>query len=80
MRFVNAIAVCVILLGALILVGHLAGQLREGYATKESLLIGAVCLAFGILLSTIANVGMRLDRVEDRLKRSSDERRDSDLD
>ena len=76
----NAIAVCVILLGELILVGHLAGQLREGYATKESLLIGVVCLAFGILLSTIANVGMKLDRFEARLRRSSDEPRDPDLD
>ena len=77
MKFLNAIAACFILVGVLNLAGHLAGQLREGYATTESLIIGGCSLAFGVLLSAVANVGIKLNRIENRLKRSSDDQTDT---
>ena len=67
MKFLNAIGACLILVGTLNLCGHLAGQLREGFETPESLIIGGGCLAFGILLSALAAIGMKLDRIERRL-------------
>ena len=80
MRFLNSIAVCMILVGAFTLAGHLAGQLREGSGTYESLIIGGGCLAFGVLLSAVANVGIKLNRIENRLNGSSDDESDSLLD
>ena len=80
MQFLNAVAACSILLGVLILAGFLSGQIREGYATTNSLVFGSGLLAFGVLLSAIANVGIKLNRIEDRLKRSSDDDSDTPLD
>ncbi len=77
MQFLNAIAACSILVGVVNLVGHLAGQFREGYATTESLIIGGCSLAFGVLLSAVANVGIKLNRIENRLKQSADDESDS---
>jgi hypothetical protein len=77
MQFLNAIAACSILVGIVNLAGHLAGQLREGHATTESLILGGCALAFGVLLSAVANVGIKLNRIENRLKRSSDDQADA---
>ena len=77
MQSLNAIGVCLVLVGALNLAGHLAGQIREGYAPYETLVIGGCCLAFGVLLSAIANVGIKLNRIEKRLNQSGDDESDS---
>ena len=77
MHFLNAIAACCILVGVLKLAEHLGGQLNEGSATTESLIIGGGSLAFGLLLCGVANVGIKLNRIEDRLRRSSDEPTDT---
>lgn len=80
MRFLNAVAACSILVGVLNLVEHIAGQMREGSATIESLIIGVCCLAFGVLLSAIANVGIKLNRIEKQMNRSPDDESGSLLD
>ena len=42
--------------------------------------IAACLILVGVLLSAIANVGMKLNRIEDRLRRPSDDKSDSILD
>jgi hypothetical protein len=61
------------LAGGFTLAGHLAGQIREGFGTAESLIIGGCCLAFGVLLSAVVNIGITLNRIEKRLKGSTDD-------
>ena len=73
MQFLNSIAICLILVGGFILAGHLAGQIRGGHGTVVSLIIGGCCLAFGVLLSAVANIGITLNRIEKRLKGSADD-------
>ena len=80
MQLLNGIAVCLILVGALNLAGHLAGQIREGFAPYQTLIIGGCCLAFGVLLSAVANIGIKLNRIEKRLNQSADDESDSLLD
>lgn len=76
MQFLNAVAVCTIVVGVLML----AETFRAGHETIGSLIAGGGIVAFGVLLSAIANVGMKLNRIEDRLRRPSDDKSDSILD
>ena len=69
MRFLNAIAGS-IFGGGLILAGFLAAQLRTGYPSEVSLIIGVFFLAFGLLLMPITVIGIKLNRIEDRLNQA----------
>jgi len=60
-----AIFVCVV--GAILLLSHLAGQLREGYASQSTLIAGAACLGVGLLFAVLADLGIRLHRLEQRV-------------
>lgn len=73
MRFLNAIAACLILFGLLELASHLAAQIRVGAAEEQTLLVGGGSLVVGVLLSAIANVGMKLDRIRERLEGTGEE-------
>ena len=73
MQFLNAIAVCMVLVGAL----NLAGDLRAGHSSTQSFVMAVGCIGFGVLLSAIANVGIKLNRIDKRLKGSSDDQADT---
>ena len=70
MQFLNVISVCMILVGGISLTAHLSSQFRVGSGTGESLFIGVGCLAFGLLLLAIANIGIKLNRIQRELKGS----------
>ena len=71
MQLLNGIAACSILIGALNLVGFLGSQMGAGHATGGSLVFGGGLLAYGVLLSGIANVGIKLNRIERRLRQGA---------
>jgi len=76
MQFLNAIAACLILVGGLNLAGSLRGSGHEfgGFG------VAVVCLGFGVLLSAVANIGIKLNRIEKRLAQSSDDPAETSLD
>lgn len=53
--------------GVLLLLGHLAGQMRVGSASGWSLLVGAGCLLAGLVGTLLFSILIRLDRIERRL-------------
>lgn len=63
----SGVAILLAVGGALSLVGHLAGQIREGHASDLSLVAGGACFAAGILLLVLADLGARLVRIEMKL-------------
>lgn len=63
----RGVAVLLILGGAFSLLSHLAGQVREGWASSLSLTGGACALIFGILFFILADLGCRLVRLETKL-------------
>lgn len=71
----QAIGACLIAAGCLALLAHLAGLLREGYASMSSLIGGAVSLVVGIIFVVLSDLGTRLLRIE--AGRDSEERRES---
>lgn len=77
MQFLNSIAACCILIGILNLAGFLGSQMGAGHATGDSLVFGGGLLAYGVLLSGVANVGIKLNRIESRLRRSADDSADA---
>lgn len=77
MQFLNGIAACSILIGVLNLAGFLGSQMGAGHATGGSLFFGGGLLAYGVLLSGIANVGIKLNRIERRLGQGGDDAADA---
>lgn len=63
----NAVAVILTVVGALALLGHLAGQIREGHASEASLVGGLGALVLGILFLVLADLGARAARIEAKL-------------
>ena len=72
MQFVNAIALCLILVGA----WFFAENQRAGHSTIESFILAVGCVGFGVLLFAISRIGIKLDRIENRLKGSPDHESD----
>jgi hypothetical protein len=73
MQLLNAIAACCILVGVLNLAGFLGSQMGAGHATGGSLIFGGGLLAYGVMLSGVANVGIKLNRIEQRLRERADD-------
>ncbi len=75
MQFLNVVAACLILVSGL----NLAGSLQPS-RSQESFFLHAVCLGFGVLLSAVANIGIKLNRIENRLKKLSKDKPETLLD
>lgn len=63
----RGVSVLLILGGVFSLLSHLAGQVREGWASSLSLTGGGCALIFGILFAVLADIGCRLVRLEVKL-------------
>lgn len=63
----NGIGVLLTVLGALSLLGHLAGQIGKGSASAASLVGGCGSFLLGLVLLVLADLGTRLVRIETRL-------------
>jgi hypothetical protein len=63
----TGVAILLTVGGALSLLGHLAGQIRQGHASDLSLVAGGACFAAGIILLVLADLGTRLVRIEMKL-------------
>lgn len=61
------------LVGAILLLSHLAGQIKEGYASQSTLIAGAACLGIGLLFTVLADLGIRLHRLEQRAGKVEEE-------
>ena len=70
------LAIMAVLVGILLLVGHLAGKIREGYADIP-LMDGAILVGVGLLFATLGTLGIRLDRMERKLGDQKNDRLDS---
>jgi multisubunit Na+/H+ antiporter MnhB subunit len=60
-----AIFVCAV--GMILLLSHVAGQLREGFASRSTSIGGAGCLGIGLLFAVLADLGTLLHRLEQRV-------------
>ncbi len=58
------LAIFVSLVGAVLLLTHLAGQLREGSASRYTLIGGAASFGIGLLFAVLGDLGIRLHRLE----------------
>jgi hypothetical protein len=58
------LAIFVFLVGVVLLIDHLAGQIREGYASPWSLIGGAASIVTGLLFAVLGDLGIRLHRIE----------------
>jgi hypothetical protein len=56
--------------GAILMISHLAGQLREGFASGWSLVIGATCFICGLIFALLFLILIRLHRIEQQIARS----------
>ena len=60
------------LIGAFLLVGHVAGQIREGSASAASLVCGVALLGLSLLFLVLADIRNRLRRIEQHLEADRD--------
>jgi hypothetical protein len=60
------LAIFVSLVGAVLMIDHLAGQIREGYASWWSLIGGAALFVIGLLFAVLGDLGSRLRRLEQK--------------
>ncbi len=58
------LAIVVSVVGAVLLISHLAGQIREGSASWCSLIGGAASVVIGLLFAILGDLGIRLHRLE----------------
>ena len=65
--FLKSIAIILTVVGAFSLLGHFSGQFREGSASDFSLIGGLVLLIPGLVLLVLADLGVRLVRIETKL-------------
>ena len=60
------LAIFVSLVGTVMLISHLAGQIMEGYASWYSLIGGAASFVIGLLFAVLGDLGIRLHRLEQK--------------
>jgi hypothetical protein len=73
------LSMAVSFVGVLLMISHLAGQLREGSAPGWSLFVGATCFLCGLIFTLLFAIMIRLHRIEQRLS-DSDSVEESDED
>jgi hypothetical protein len=59
------------MVGVLLLLSHLAGQFRDGWAPAWSLVAGTACILVGVLFSLLFSILLRLQRIEQRISTSA---------
>ena len=69
-NFGMQLSMAVSLVGVLLLLGHLADQLREGYGSLWSLVVGVACVICGLILALLFEILVRVHRIEQRISGS----------
>lgn len=76
--FGKQLSMALMFVGGILLIGHLAGQIREGSASDWSLITGLAFLLGGSIFTVLFVILIRLHRIEQRLSRSDAVKTDED--